>query len=147
MKSRANYLKIMIKLSKKSNYNNALDIPTYLTDFALYDNNGHPIVSNDENTINLNNPSKVYTYIVPKSTVQISDDVYSIPIKFKAYSGNNSSFETKSGDPSPDMQYSNYKVEVTAGLLENKNGEWLPNSYKTDHVIYTNARIYSDIIQ
>lgn len=123
MKSRANYLKIMIKLSKKSNYNNALDIPTYLTDFALYDNNGHPIVSNDENTINLNNPSKVYTYIVPKSTVQISDDVYSIPIKFKAYSGNNSSFETKSGDPSPDMQYSNYKVEVTAGLLENKNGE------------------------
>lgn len=163
MKNRAHYIKIMIQLSKKSDYNQALDIPTYLKDFELYNNDGEPIVILDTNdsehpenaainaandySIDLTNSSKIYTYIIPKEKVEISDDVYSIPIKFKAYSGNNSSFETKTGTPAPDMQYSNYKVQVTAGLLETKNGDWLQNSNKTKHIIYTNAKIYSDIIQ
>ena len=169
LKNRAHYLKMMIRLSKKSDYTAALDIPTYLKDFEVKDNNGDPIVilpeEDDLTTFDVNeaevnqainaangyvidtsDPSKIYTYIIPVEKLEISDDIYYIPINFKAYSGKNSDFEQKTGSPAPDMQYSNYKVQVTVGLLETKDGGVLQNSSKTDHIIYTNARIYSDVI-
>ena len=47
-----------------------------------------------------------------------------------------------------DMQYSNYKVKVTVGLL--KTGSTteavLNNSDKIDHVIYTNAKVIAGVI-
>ena len=72
---------------------------------------------------------------------------YYIPINFKAYSGNNASFEQKNS-ASNDMEYSNYKVLVTVGLLEtnNLNESPLPNSGAQDHIIYTNAKLYSEVI-
>ena len=169
--NKARFVKIMIKLSKKqSNYHTALDIPTYLKDFELLDNQNHPIVilpeTDDQTTtdvdeaevnhnineannysIILDDTSKIYTYIIPRAKVETIDgNIFSIPINFKAYGGKNSNFEEKNS-PSYDMEYSNYKVEVAMGLLENKNdNNWLQNSDKKDHIIYTNARIYSNVI-
>ena len=169
--NKARFVKIMIKLSKKqSNYQTALDIPTYLKDFELLDNQNHPIVilpeTDDQTTtdvdeaevnhnineannysIILDDTSKIYTYIIPRAKVETIDgNIFSIPINFKAYGGKNSNFEEKNS-PSYDMEYSNYKVEVAMGLLENKNdNNWLQNSDKKDHIIYTNARIYSNVI-
>ena len=118
--NKARFVKIMIKLSKKqSNYQTALDIPTYLKDFELLDNQNHPIVilpeTDDQTTtdvdeaevnhnineannysIILDDTSKIYTYIIPRAKVETIDgNIFSIPINFKAYGGKNSNFEEK----------------------------------------------------
>ena len=72
--------------------------------------------------------------------------MYKIPINFKVYTGYNSNFEQKNGTDK-DMQYSNYRVTVTVNLLENfDDTEPMTNSSAFDHVIYTNARLISDVI-
>ena len=95
--------------------------------------------------------SNIYTYIIPLSRLKtVSQDAYSIPITFKAYSGDNANFEDKNtgNNTTADMQYSNYKVKVTVGLL--KTGSTteavLNNTDKIDHVIYTNAKVISEVI-
>ena len=107
----------------------------------------HNINEANNYSIILDDPSKIYTYIIPREKVETIDgNIFSIPINFKAYGGKNNNFEGKNSS-SYDMEYSNYKVEVTMGLLENKNdNNWLQNSDKKDHIIYTNARIYSNVI-
>ena len=68
-----------------------------------------------------------------------------IPINFKVYSGAASFEGVNSAER--DMQYSNYKVHVTVGLLATRTSESvLPNSDGQDHILYTNARIYSEVI-
>ena len=146
LKSNANYVKITVKLSKKKDYAEPLDIPTYLKDFELLDNRENVITNSDDDTTVITNSSDlIYTYIVPKERLEISDNVYYIPINFKTYSGHNSSLENKSGK---DMEYSNYKVLVNVGLLINNSTTETPlqNSDAYDHIIYTNARLHSDVI-
>lgn len=41
--------------------------------------------------------------------------------------------------------YANYRVRLTAVLLD-KNGSELDGTKATDYIIYTNARIYQDMI-
>ena len=41
--------------------------------------------------------------------------------------------------------YANYKVRLTAVLL-NSNGEELADTKTSDYIIYTNARIYQEMI-
>ena len=168
--SEANFVKISIKLSKKSNYNTSLPIGTYLNDFKVLDNGGDVIEQNDDDpetegvnesnnvivTTDSEDPN-VYVYIVPKAMVESSENIYSIPIHFRAWSGNNSHFESINGltideedenSATYDMEYSNYKVQLKVGLLKTNNPSETPlkNSEKTDHIIYTNARLYSEVI-
>ena len=58
------------------------------------------------------------------------------------------SYQSEKNSVSNDMEYSNYKVLVTVGLLEtnNLNESPLPNSGAQDHIIYTNAKLYSEVI-
>lgn len=174
LNSDADYVKIRIKLSKKSDYSTSLDILTYLNEFKLLDNGGHVIqqIDDDPNTDGTNEDngitvttdsadSNVVVYIVPKTLLESSENIYSIPIQFKVWSGNSTNFEGKNGthtDPndvaSPvyDMEYSNYKVLVTVCLLATDSETGLPleiplkNSEKSDHIIYTNAKLYSEVI-
>ncbi len=155
--SSAHYVKISVKLSKKSSYETALDIPTYLDDFEILDKDDNQITQvdddpatteeNEGNDVTFDNTGNVYTFIVPKEMLKCTAGEYYIPINFKAYSGNNASFEQKNS-VSNDMEYSNYKVLVTVGLLEtnNLNESPLPNSGAQDHIIYTNAKLYSEVI-
>ena len=148
LRTRANYVKIQVKLSKKSAYETALDMSKYLTEYELLDADGNDIVSDPENhiTVDKDGSTYIYTYIVPKSSLQtISDNVYYIPINFKAYTGYTDTFEKNNGKN--DMQYSNYRMTVIVGLLENEyDTELMTNSYAFDHVIWTNARLLSDIV-
>ena len=147
LRTRANYVKIQVKLSKKNDYDAALDIPTYLDGFELLDKDGNDIKQNLSKNIKVekNAATHVYTYIVPKTVLKtVSDNVYFIPINFNAYTGYTNSFEKKNG---ADMQYSNYRMTVTVGLLEKaEDTEVMTNSSAFDHVIYTNARLISDIV-
>lgn len=159
LKSSGKFVKITVKLSKKGEsgetapYTTALKISDYLTGFEILDKNGDAFETTaddpattdvDESvTVITNSDDNIYTYIVPKDMLDtLSDDEYYIPINFKAYSGNNATFEDKN------MQYSNYKVLVTVGLLtSNSTTEaMLQNSDGTDHIIYTNAKIHSEVI-
>jgi hypothetical protein len=165
-KTAGNYVKITVKLSKKGEadetdpYTTALKISDYLADFEILDKNGHAFEETlddpstedvDEGiTVTKNSSDNIYTYIVPKDMLDtLSDDEFYIPINFKAYSGNNLTFEGKnSGETPKDMQYSNYKVHVTVGLLATRTSESvLPNSDGQDHIIYTNAKIHSEVIE
>lgn len=77
----------------------------------------------------------------------MSENVYKIPINFKAYTGYNNKFEQINDDDEMDMEYSNYRITVTVGLLEKSvDTSVLTNSAADDHVIYTNARLISDIV-
>ena len=147
-KQNAAYVKITVELSKKSNYSAPLDIPTYLKDFMLLDKDNQEVENgvNDAMVI-MNSADHIYTYIIPKELLKSeSADAYTIPIVFKAYSGNNSSFETATGGG---LEYSNYKVKVTVGLLQNKSTTEAPmtNTDKYDHIIYTNAKLHSEFIE
>lgn len=158
-KSSANYVRLRIKLSCKkesipsNQYVTALDMDNYLTDFELLDSAGQRItqIDDDETTpedesngVKVYRDGNVLCYIIPKSMLSNpSPDLYVIPVNFKAFSGNNSYFEDKT------YVYSNYKVEITAELLEtgSTNAATMPNSSKTDHIIYTNAKLHSDVIE
>ena len=170
MISDANYVKISVKLSKKSNYSTSLDILTYLSDFKILDKDGNVIrqVNDDPNTEEINEANditvttdstdpNVIVYIVPKALLESSESIFTIPINFKVLSGNNNGFEGKNGthtdpndntSPTYNMEYSNYKVLVTVGLLNTNNSSETPlkNSDKSDHIIYTNAKLYSEVI-
>ena len=146
LKNDAHYIKIIIKLSKKSNYATALNIPTYLTGYELL----------NKNNVNVHNTSCListagneYTYVIPLEDLQtISTDVYKIPVNFKAYTGYNTDFERKNDEANnADMEYSNYRITMTVGLMKTANdSSVLLLSDKPDYVVYTNARLLSDIV-
>lgn len=165
LKSSGKYVKITVSLTKKGEsgnkapYSTPLYIPTYLDDFKILDGDDHEIVAvtddpatdADETVIVIKNSAdNIYTYIVPKEMLgTLSEDEFYIPINFKVYSGNNETFEDMNfGDDPKDMQYSNYKVNVTVGLLKTHSTTeaMLTNSDGEDHIIYTNAKIHSEVI-
>lgn len=60
-----------------------------------------------------------------------------IPITLEVLTG--SAFEGKS------LIYANYRVRVSA-YLEDQNGNEINGSYATDHIVYTNAKIYQGLV-
>ena len=60
-----------------------------------------------------------------------------IPITLEVLTG--SAFEGKS------LTYANYRVRVSA-YLEDQNGNEINGSYATDHIVYTNAKIYQGLV-
>lgn len=131
----AEYLKIELSLkSKADNYTVELPITNYLYGLQLLDKNGDPV----NNTTSGN----TYIYIVPISDVKRDgDDSYSfeIPIDFEVYTGTGQSFEGSN------RQYSNYRVEIKVSMLDT-NQDFLRGSEDNDWIVYTNARIYRDVL-
>ena len=146
-KESARYVVLTIQLSKKDNYSSYLNISDYLFDFKLFGNGeDDPSTEDvDESVIEIaSTEDGVIKYIIPIDNIQsFSENDFYIPIWYKVYSGDNNTFEKKDGK---DMQYSNYKVLVTAGLLETIDGDPMTDSVAYDHIIYTNAKIHSEVI-
>ena len=103
----------------------------------------------DENEYLIDTSGNEYTYIIPLENLQtVATDVYRIPINFKAYTGYSDNFEKKNNSGTIDMQYSNYRITMTVGLMKTSaDTSVLMNSDKSDFVIYTNARLLSDIVE
>ena len=168
LKNRGNYVKIKVWLSKKSDYSTPLRFDEYITDFQLIGNDGNAdtdlfnidtsaagitvttpsagvtVIEKTVGTkkITVTKTASEYTFIVPKEYLNtLSDDYYEIPITFKAYSGSGDNFEGRGNE------YSNYRMNVEVGMLENEDDpSYLSYSNDTDWVVYTNARLISDVI-
>ena len=108
----------------------AVPIAEYLENITLYDKNGTakaPVSSGDS-----------YEYVFDKETeLNYEAGSFEVVSSYSVITGG--AFESKG------KTYSNYKVQLTAQLLD-ENGEPIENSGCSDYIIYTNAKINSQLI-
>lgn len=108
----------------------AVPIAEYLENITLYDKNGiakAPVSSEDS-----------YEYVFDKETeLNYEAGSFEVISSYSVITGG--AFESKG------KTYSNYKVQLTAQLLD-ENGEPIENSGCSDYIIYTNAKINSQLI-
>lgn len=108
----------------------AVPIAEYLENITLYDKNGTakaPVSSGDS-----------YEYVFDKETeLNYEAGSFEVISSYSVITGG--AFESKG------KTYSNYKVQLTAQLLD-ENGEPIENSGCSDYIIYTNAKINSQLI-
>ena len=108
----------------------AVPIAEYLENITLYDKNGTakaPVSSGDS-----------YEYVFDRETeLNYEAGSFEVVSSYSVITGG--AFESKG------KTYSNYKVQLTAQLLD-ENGEPIENSGCSDYIIYTNAKINSQLI-
>lgn len=108
----------------------AVPIAEYLENITLYDKNGSakaPVSSGDS-----------YEYVFDRETeLNYEAGSFEVISSYSVITGG--AFESKG------KTYSNYKVQLTAQLLD-ENGEPIENSGCSDYIIYTNAKINSQLI-
>lgn len=108
----------------------AVPIAEYFENITLYDKNGTakaPVSSGDS-----------YEYVFDKETeLNYEAGSFEVISSYSVITGG--AFESKG------KTYSNYKVQLTAQLLD-ENGEPIENSGCSDYIIYTNAKINSQLI-
>ena len=138
--SKAQYLECSLKLYQKQDNGNysEVSIDSYLDSLSVISGKT-PVYTN----------STTHTYVFNIDDVaQFENEqyVYKIPITFNALTGNQTDFKDT-------YFYANYKVELTVSLFDHDESTdtvaWsdsMGNSTVSDWVIYTNARIYTDII-
>lgn len=108
----------------------AVPIAEYLENITLYDKNGSaksPASTGDS-----------YEYVFDRETeLNYEAGSFEVVSSYSVITGG--AFESKG------KTYSNYKVQLTAQLLD-ENGEPIENSGCSDYIIYTNAKINSQLI-
>lgn len=139
------YLEGTLRLSKKTEETNGVGknyepvaIGKYLSGFEISSDN--KAVTGNESGLQTDNGVQVYKFRIPLSENQVKNlqtDPILLNINFRAKTG--SGLEDVDG-----IQYANYKVELSAELT-NKKSVSLTNM-PSDHLIYTNAKIYLGII-
>lgn len=143
----AQYVQMRITLRKRAdNYadNSLLQIDDYISDLKVFGkevdeyNKALPIFSQAEDATNM---TTVYTVTVDKSLLQskMNTNEYIIPITFKVKTG--SIFENAG------LEYSNYMVNLEVDMREETTSV-SPVLYSDteDHIIYTNAKVRSEVI-
>lgn len=145
------YIKCEVELEQKNDPNDpesyvSVPINNYLTNL---------IVNGSVTTDSTSEPTKL-VYILPVGvengveTFLNEDDVYRIPIEFNVKTGNNTAFKDTES-----YVYANYKIKLTVSAFDHNastdESAWTSYIDKsrpdTDFVIYTNARIYTDLIK
>ncbi|WP_295072494.1 hypothetical protein [Ruminococcus sp.] len=158
LKTVGDYITLTFSLSKRSNYNTKLQIAEYLTGVTIYGKDGADEGTDDDvifprpdtsvipaADLSTSNDSYTYSVTVNKNLLQTnSDGRYVIPIKFNVKTGN-SLFKNEADGG---LQYSNYKVTVSAVMCSAVDGTGSLNvSNDDDHIIYTNARVLTSVIE
>lgn len=129
---KAKKVSFTLSLYKKtdSGIYDAVPIAEYLENITLYDKNGSaksPASTGDS-----------YEYVFDKETeLNYEAGSFEVISSYSVITGG--AFESKG------KTYSNYKVQLTAQLLD-ENGEPIENSGCSDYIIYTNAKINSQLI-
>lgn len=129
---KAKKVSFTLSLYKKtdSGIYDAVPIAEYLENITLYDKNGSakPPASTGDS----------YEYVFDKETeLNYEAGSFEVISSYSVITGG--AFESKG------KTYSNYKVQLTAQLLD-ENGEPIENSGCSDYIIYTNAKINSQLI-
>ena len=169
LKNAGDYIELTFELSNKSNYDTYLPISSYLQDIkikgldgsgqetTLYDStlsdaaqlrtsDGLAVAADESNVVvkvNSSNPNKIVIR-VRKDYLQTTaaENVYLFPIEFNVKTGDEL-FNNNAGG----RTYANYMVTLTAYIYPSMSSNSASNtSYATDHLIYTNARIVSDVL-
>ncbi|SEF92070.1 hypothetical protein SAMN04487934_10534 [Eubacterium ruminantium] len=166
LKNAGDYIELTLTLSKSGTYvkptvgnpvheGTAEIISDYITELKIYgkddDSDGEPDVIFDQAnnsassaTVVTTKNSTIYKVRIHKSKLKIqaqTEGIYYIPIQFKVYTGNT---KFKTGG----LQYSNYKVSLTAATypaIDSPDNAYSKSSYDYDHLIYTNARVLSEV--
>ena len=129
---KAKKVSFTLSLYKKtdSGIYDAVPIAEYLENITLYDKNGTakaPVSSGNS-----------YEYVFDKETeLNYEAGSFEVISSYSVITGG--AFESKG------KTYSNYKVQLTAQLFD-ENGEPIENSGCSDYIIYTNAKINSQLI-
>ena len=122
-----------------------------MTDFKVYTSKDTDLDGTEEgNVCEVLQTDKMYTYTVNLNDAgyQLLDyneglESYTFYVDYSVYTGKKSGSTTWFEDRT--RMYQNYMVKLTVELLDDED-EVMPGSNPNNHVIYTNARIYPDIV-
>ncbi|SEH64151.1 hypothetical protein SAMN02910265_01870 [Ruminococcus flavefaciens] len=143
---------------KRNGYPSRLPIASYLTGVTIYGKDGADEGTDDDvifprpdtsaisaDDLSTSEESDIYSVTVNKDLLKTnSDGRYVIPIKFSVKTGNSLFKNTEDNG----LEYSNYKVTVSAVMCSAVDGTGSLNvSYDDDHIIYTNARILTSVVE
>ena len=149
-KDKIRSMKITVSLRRKVDYEDTgkLPISPFIADdsLVLYQKE---IGDATLTKITASSTSTDYVYYVNCTRSDFVGNIYRVPINFSVYTGQNNSFENKTYNSGADhMYYSNYMVKLNAELYdaEGATGNMIIGSDVEDHIIYTNAKIYYDIV-
>ena len=158
-KDSVEYVKVTLKLMRKqdeSGYTNSPALPmlTYFKDLELLNKDEVLIAKHDptakqaENqkvlaaNVTCDDTTNEYVYVIPRALLELQNDPNVYTLNIKAYSGSNTTFENNSDEH---MYYSNYKIQVEMSLMEDADPNSTPLHEEKGAVIYTNARLISDM--
>ena len=146
----AKSMKLTFTVSEKQNYGAALKFSDYIDDFTLYSYDAEAetkysaITSGEKVSIDTSDTGKVvYTVKDPTTVFNYDADknIYQIPVDFNAVI--DSAFgKTK--------KFSNYKINLEVEMYteyEPTNDNKIDGSNDSDHVIFTHAKILTDVIE
>ena len=135
--SKASQIKVTLSLYKKGNNGSygGLDNEKTIGDYLENSTITKPTFSADSAE---NRTDKFESTFVWNSASYKPGQVIQIPIDYSILTG--SEFETQ------DLTYANYKVTLTVSLLD-ANDKELEGSKASDYIIYTNAKVLTNVIQ
>lgn len=159
LKERGDYIEMTLKISKKSDYDTALKLSDYVENIKITGLNGTPLfnqATDPDGTVKYDSENKVvvkvtrednaYKIRMRKDQIQTignaSDGVYYVPVEFEVFTGD-AKFNSQS------RTYSNYRMTLemkmyqTADAAEN---QYLIPTKATDYVVYTNAKVFPDVV-
>ncbi|MDO5147906.1 MAG: hypothetical protein Q4D76_00770 [Oscillospiraceae bacterium] len=148
---KAKSMKITITLSKKDNYGTTLPIDAYIKSGTLKLMNA----KNEELTKAASSSTQEFVYIItnPKQNLSYYEDTqikkYEIPVTFSVYTGNvPDTVNQLEGFEDRGLEYSNYMVKLKVELFYDEGTtDRIAASESIDHIIYTNSKIYSDVVR
>ncbi|MGN0597457.1 MAG: hypothetical protein ACI4J1_09050 [Ruminiclostridium sp.] len=128
--NRAEKVKFMLSLYQKDNDKTyvPVDIAEYLTEVSLENTTG---------VWELGGGAGQYTFTLDKSSLKYEAGTFEIATAYSVVTGD--AFEQKG------YTYANYKVKLEAELLD-ADGNAISNTLCSDYIIYTNAKIYTNMI-
>lgn len=142
----AGSMKLTLNMSEKGSYGTAIPINNYIKEGTLkiYKDGGVEVLGRSGSVTDTDTN---YEYVIntPMSIMDYDDvaQTYYIPIEFDVYTG-------KAGFENANRDYANYMVQIQAELFTGTNAvstNYIDGSRSTDHIIYTNAKIMSSMVE
>ncbi len=154
LKSSGEYVEFKISLSsRKGNYEDKLVIAEYIQNMEIKGISEEPLLKLENGSLMLTNNNDIrvtknengteYTLRVNKNLLPTlgQDKIFTAVLSYDVYTGN-SKFNPNG------FAYSNYMVTLNASLYENMSSQNIcPSSDSSDHIIYTNARVQSNVMK
>ena len=129
-----------------------MKIDQYIESMEIKGISEDPLLKLDHGTLTTTNDSNIkvtenangteYTLRVKKNLLPTlgQDKVYTVRLTYDIYTGNTKFNQTG-------LAYSNYMLTLNAALYDSMNSEnFSPSSNSSDHIIYTNARVQSKVM-